>query len=149
MPQQTHSARLCRAVAVPLALFSQGARATISNPGGVEHAQCAIAFSTVFGRREPRSGGTAQCPVGLEGKVPSSKAARFPGQGGLGGSVARGACLGLCCRQSGRSKLRSEEHTSELQSRPHLVCRLLLEKKKKQTSTTMKKQKKKNQKKHK
>src|SRR3989442_15403574 len=28
-------------------------------------------------------------------------------------------------------KRRSEEHTSELQSRPHLVCRLLLEKKKK------------------
>src|SRR6266498_5359025 len=28
------------------------------------------------------------------------------------------------------SSLRSEEHTSELQSRPHLVCRLLLEKKK-------------------
>src|SRR5690554_7412712 len=27
-------------------------------------------------------------------------------------------------------QLRSEEHTSELQSRPHLVCRLLLEKKK-------------------
>src|SRR5690554_5272181 len=27
-------------------------------------------------------------------------------------------------------KRRSEEHTSELQSRPHLVCRLLLEKKK-------------------
>src|SRR5436305_10773775 len=30
---------------------------------------------------------------------------------------------------------RSEEHTSELQSRPHLVCRLLLEKKKKKTLT--------------
>src|SRR5687768_17697007 len=29
---------------------------------------------------------------------------------------------------------RSEEHTSELQSRLHLVCRLLLEKKKKQTT---------------
>src|SRR5687768_17835366 len=28
------------------------------------------------------------------------------------------------------AKLRSEEHTSELQSRLHLVCRLLLEKKK-------------------
>src|SRR3989442_8859893 len=26
-------------------------------------------------------------------------------------------------------RMRSEEHTSELQSRPHLVCRLLLEKK--------------------
>src|SRR5690625_5374880 len=30
-------------------------------------------------------------------------------------------------------KRRSEEHTSELQSRGHLVCRLLLEKKKKMT----------------
>src|SRR5436305_11210392 len=30
---------------------------------------------------------------------------------------------------------RSEEHTSELQSRPHLVCRLLLEKKKKEKNT--------------
>src|SRR5207253_11281684 len=29
------------------------------------------------------------------------------------------------------AKFRSEEHTSELQSRGHLVCRLLLEKKKK------------------
>src|SRR5690554_7755113 len=28
-----------------------------------------------------------------------------------------------------RISTRSEEHTSELQSRPHLVCRLLLEKK--------------------
>src|SRR5690554_7440373 len=32
---------------------------------------------------------------------------------------------------------RSEEHTSELQSRPHLVCRLLLEKKKKNISSTI------------
>src|SRR2546422_2369254 len=31
-------------------------------------------------------------------------------------------------------KTRSEEHTSELQSRLHLVCRLLLEKKKKKKS---------------
>src|SRR2546422_3243682 len=31
--------------------------------------------------------------------------------------------------------IRSEEHTSELQSRLHLVCRLLLEKKKKQRKT--------------
>src|SRR5690625_6102828 len=32
--------------------------------------------------------------------------------------------------------LRSEEHTSELQSRGHLVCRLLLEKNKTKKSTT-------------
>src|SRR2546422_10602919 len=35
--------------------------------------------------------------------------------------------------QRGRLNVRSEEHTSELQSRLHLVCRLLLEKKKKIT----------------
>src|SRR5690625_6808655 len=34
---------------------------------------------------------------------------------------------------------RSEEHTSELQSRGHLVCRLLLEKKKKHTRQRTKK----------
>src|SRR2546429_7117702 len=42
---------------------------------------------------------------------------------GVGGDV--GAVEGA----EGRGQ-RSEEHTSELQSRPHLVCRLLLEKKK-------------------
>src|SRR3989442_7661464 len=36
-----------------------------------------------------------------------------------------------CARSATSSaSARSEEHTSELQSRPHLVCRLLLEKKK-------------------
>src|SRR5690554_7286639 len=43
--------------------------------------------------------------------------------------------------------LRSEEHTSELQSRPHLVCRLLLEKKKKKKQKTKTQKKKKNEKK--
>src|SRR2546429_3703391 len=36
----------------------------------------------------------------------------------------------------GFGNLRSEEHTSELQSRLHLVCRLLLEKKKQTKSPT-------------
>src|SRR5258708_26718080 len=36
----------------------------------------------------------------------------------------------------GGYQLRSEEHTSELQSPDHLVCRLLLEKKKKKTAAT-------------
>src|SRR3712207_7008300 len=35
---------------------------------------------------------------------------------------------------SGEYAMRSEEHTSELQSRQYLVCRLLLEKKKKYTN---------------
>src|SRR5439155_11154076 len=50
-------------------------------------------------------------------------------------------CVSQCgCEPSstasspGNAAPRSEEHTSELQSRGHLVCRLLLEKKKTQTS---------------
>src|SRR2546422_8789338 len=46
----------------------------------------------------------------------------------------RGRRLGQITRPDGRQPVvRSEEHTSELQSRLHLVCRLLLEKKKKKT----------------
>src|SRR6266496_5461400 len=40
-----------------------------------------------------------------------------------------------CARNWNRNPTRSEEHTSELQSRRDLVCRLLLEKKKKQNKT--------------
>src|SRR2546422_7482023 len=39
------------------------------------------------------------------------------------------------CALAARHPDRSEEHTSELQSRLHLVCRLLLEKKKKKLTT--------------
>src|SRR5437870_6101429 len=66
-------------------------------------------------------------------------------------SWSRSGC-GSCCRRPGHRsstggahnialspdrtehRPRSEEHTSELQSRGHLVCRLLLEKKKKKTA---------------
>src|SRR5471030_3382176 len=40
-----------------------------------------------------------------------------------------------------RGSTRSEEHTSELQSLRHLVCRLLLEKKKKKNNSNINKQK--------
>src|SRR2546422_7291546 len=40
--------------------------------------------------------------------------------------------------KDGLRSLRSEEHTSELQSRLHLVCRLLLEKKKKNNKQNQK-----------
>src|SRR2546422_2273315 len=48
-----------------------------------------------------------------------------------------GRCPGSAPR--GWHHPRSEEHTSELQSRLHLVCRLLLEKKKKKNNKSMRK----------
>src|SRR5437764_9757978 len=46
--------------------------------------------------------------------------------------ILNGSCLGCLLRHTPGSALRvrSEEHTSELQSPMYLVCRLLLEKKK-------------------
>src|SRR5690348_352041 len=60
----------------------------------------------------------------------------FPGatfrKAGPGGPAFR--FVMAACRLA-RRKVRSEEHTSELQSPVHLVCRLLLEKKKKIVTT--------------
>src|SRR2546422_3721966 len=50
------------------------------------------------------------------------------GRGRHADSSGFGGCV---LRRPPDSRRRSEEHTSELQSRLHLVCRLLLEKKKK------------------
>src|SRR2546422_7777034 len=59
-------------------------------------------------------------------------------------TLFRSSCyvaIATCDRQFARTskkpaRTRSEEHTSELQSRLHLVCRLLLEKKKKKKYNT-------------
>src|SRR3712207_9255165 len=56
------------------------------------------------------------------------------GIAGLGALSIRALVEGWACERCLRSprshRARSEEHTSELQSRQYLVCRLLLEKKK-------------------
>src|SRR2546422_7347447 len=52
------------------------------------------------------------------------------GEGAPQDATAQGAQVREALSATGRS----EEHTSELQSRLHLVCRLLLEKKKKNTN---------------
>src|SRR3712207_8644170 len=54
------------------------------------------------------------------------------GEGEAGGVAPAGHLRG-----AGQDGGRSEEHTSELQSRQYLVCRLLLEKKKRNTSSTL------------
>src|SRR2546430_6720794 len=63
------------------------------------------------------------------------------GRGGSGHSAARvgaGRARAAAVRVPHAPRLRSEEHTSELQSQSNLVCRLLLEKKK--TNITLTKQ---------
>src|SRR5256886_8961657 len=47
------------------------------------------------------------------------------------GALARAASARYVCDNTTATPVRSEEHTSELQSQSNLVCRLLLEKKKK------------------
>src|SRR6267143_1888188 len=64
--------------------------------------------------------------AGVAGSRRSKYAAKWAGSFSGSWSAARGAPpIGAMVRR------RSEEHTSELQSQFHLVCRLLLEKKKK------------------
>src|SRR2546422_11360727 len=55
---------------------------------------------------------------------------RSTSKDGLTTAAAPATGRSKAMRRSLRPGLRSEEHTSELQSRLHLVCRLLLEKKK-------------------
>src|SRR5436305_11230109 len=57
--------------------------------------------------------------------------------GGLGTASQPSSHCGEVCPRLSREPARSEEHTSELQSRPHLVCRLLLEKKKKKINSNL------------
>src|SRR2546422_5108633 len=67
-------------------------------------------------------------------KLFTSLAASFPYPGGVCRvhHVPHPACGRIFSGRAARRR-RSEEHTSELQSRLHLVCRLLLEKKNRQT----------------
>src|SRR2546422_7697681 len=73
----------------------------------------------------------------LRSRAASARQARAKHCGSTAASAAlRAAMIFGCFRaNSGGNMRRSEEHTSELQSRLHLVCRLLLEKKKKNART--------------
>src|SRR3712207_7442758 len=75
-------------------------------------------YTTLF--RSPKAG-TDRCPIGAE-SVPRSDRSRSPH--GFGPKRRSRT------RSLNPATPRSEEHTSELQSRQYLVCRLLLEKKK-------------------
>src|SRR3712207_8603946 len=86
-------------------------------------------YTTLFRSGDSRPGQRGQAVAGAEGPAGEVAAGAAP-------PVRReerqrdGAHQGLYTR--GLRAGRSEEHTSELQSRQYLVCRLLLEKKNKQ-----------------
>src|SRR3712207_8750919 len=86
-------------------------------------------YTTLF-RSERRAGEAAGDPWDLHPQpAPQELAVRLRDRVAL-----LGRDVGAGARVLGRSEQhpgRSEEHTSELQSRQYLVCRLLLEKKKK------------------
>src|SRR3712207_7374193 len=66
-------------------------------------------------------------PVGEPGLVEEGVQGRVDlGEGGVGALAVGGAGVVLGALR-GAGQQRSEEHTSELQSRQYLVCRLLLE----------------------
>src|SRR5206468_12390774 len=99
------------------------------------------AGGVVWGAR-PAAGGAREGGVGAAGRgrvadggrargVRCAACGRLAG-GGAAASLARNVRrLIERGRRATGGRLRSEEHTSELQSRSDLVCRLLLEKKKK------------------
>src|SRR2546429_6943206 len=79
-------------------------------------------YTTLFRSNGPISSGTPGNEIPMEREL-NERLSQAPLPDNDGSSAAR------ACRTRA-SASRSEEHTSELQSRLHLVCRLLLEKKK-------------------
>src|SRR5207253_7455262 len=83
------------------------------------HARCLMEF---FSRRKNKdfTASAASAMDFTEGFYPSSEMENLWGPGSLSETINE--------QVSHVGRRRSEEHTSELQSRGHLVCRLLLEK---------------------
>src|SRR5438876_5096381 len=82
----------------------------------------------VFIQRTVRAAGAEGTVVGLSGGVDSSLVVKL-----LVLALGKEHVMGVLLPTAFTPKERSEEHTSELQSPVHLVCRLLLEKKNKKT----------------
>src|SRR5687768_18312901 len=75
--------------------------------------------SDLYSAEHAKRSANIACIIGIKSRV-----------GGEDVRCAAAATRRVVYSISDRPELRSEEHTSELQSRLHLVCRLLLEKKK-------------------
>src|SRR3712207_7094887 len=87
-------------------------------------------YTTLF--RSRRRERIRELPAGNSGAWPAIRIVDMRGSGATFSSTLVNACRR--CMEGGGKTGRSEEHTSELQSRQYLVCRLLLEKKQSQTA---------------
>src|SRR5690625_2208959 len=102
---------------------------------GIDRASTSAEHGMRASRPRP-SGATPSCPAGQATVVSASKVPMAPASRAAAGRrtvLAGSSSSSRCLTSAGTSSAncsRSEEHTSELQSRGHLVCRLLLEKKK-------------------
>src|SRR3989442_7670253 len=85
-------------------------------------------YTTLFRSHRPDTPGRDL--TGLRGRAGRARARDLPRRGNRLQHQLDAPTAARAVRET-----RSEEHTSELQSRPHLVCRLLLEKKKKKYIT--------------
>src|SRR3989449_6353612 len=88
-------------------------------------------YTTLFRSRVPPAARRALLAAVVDAPPPVPQVAVFRFAIDLPAPWKRFIELGQALRE--RLYHRSEEHTSELQSRLHLVCRLLLEKKKEET----------------
>src|SRR5258705_2756346 len=82
--------------------------------------------------RTPACSGAAlpMCTSRIERISPQTRQVAAPSEPAPGGGTRRSRGLSDCAHAAAPNNARSEEHTSELQSLRHLVCRLLLDKKK-------------------
>src|SRR5258707_10226888 len=85
-------------------------------------------YTTLFRSRTHREDGRSG--------EPHPRRAQSPTEADVHAGAGSRGWLRFHLRRTGRAAGRSEEHTSELQSRQYLVCRLLLEKKKKTRSVS-------------
>src|SRR5438034_6137738 len=83
-------------------------------------------WSAMDTKASPKSATAFGTTTGVRGALPWAPSSDGVGAGAAATDSGRPPALG-------RPSVRSEEHTSELQSHSDLVCRLLLEKKKKST----------------
>src|SRR5207253_8049859 len=141
-----YGARLLDAEAFQAAFVGSARNQCLSAPGVLHQSRKPAARSWLAtaarGRRSfgTRSETVADCAASRSGKRNSNRcrprlrpASRLCWERGVAGRAEPGLSrflFGGWSRRARNRERRSEEHTSELQSRGHLVCRLLLETKK-------------------